>query len=144
MDGYYLNNNYDGVLGVEAEQALLAQTPDSLIDQRCRQVLANKDRLNWTIHRFGPMYIPRKGDIVKITPEMATIHKLILEWETGKKLKIDRNNNRVMADGKLFTTHRFEHNYYFMAGDNVMNSVDSRYHGPVPEEFIIGIVEWVI
>lgn len=31
-------------------------------------------------------------------------------------------------------------NYYFMAGDNVLNSHDSRYFGLVPEEYIVGVV----
>lgn len=29
-------------------------------------------------------------------------------------------------------------NWYFMGGDNMWNSQDSRYLGPIPEEFIIG------
>lgn len=30
------------------------------------------------------------------------------------------------------------HNYYFMGGDNCYNSQDSRYWGPLPEEYIVG------
>lgn len=45
----------------------------------------------------------------------------------------------ALADGKQITHHQFAHDYYFMAGDNVMNSNDSRYWGLVPKEFIIGV-----
>ena len=32
----------------------------------------------------------------------------------------------------------FMRNYYFMGGDNCYNSQDSRYWGPLPEEYIVG------
>ena len=35
------------------------------------------------------------------------------------------------------------HNYYFMAGDNVGASNDSRYWGLVPEEYIVGVVKYI-
>ena len=31
-----------------------------------------------------------------------------------------------------------------MAGDNVVNSADSRYWGLVPEEYVIGVIEWIV
>ena len=37
-------------------------------------------------------------------------------------------------------SYTFSKNYYFMAGDNVLNSHDSRYFGLVPEEYIVGVV----
>ena len=40
--------------------------------------------------------------------------------------------------------HQFRHDYYFMAGDNVVNSADSRYWGLVPEEYVIGVMEWAV
>ena len=39
--------------------------------------------------------------------------------------------------------HIFTHDYYFMAGDNVMNSSDSRNWGLVPEEYIVGVVTYI-
>lgn len=145
VNGHYRCNNYEGQLGVEAEQRRLECTPDSAVNRACRRVLACRDSgMAWTIHNFGPMYIPRKGDNMKITPETATVHKLLLEWETGKKIEIDWRQNIVTADGIPFASHRFSHNCYFMAGDNVLNSMDSRYQGTVPEEFIVGIVGAII
>ena len=35
----------------------------------------------------------------------------------------------------------FKDGYYFVAGDNVSNSSDSRRFGLIPEEFIIGVVK---
>ena len=34
--------------------------------------------------------------------------------------------------------YHFQENYYFMAGDNVFDSVDSRYWGLLPESYIAG------
>ena len=143
VGGHYRNNNYDGQLGLKDQQDLLAQTPDSMIDPRCKRVMRHKEADPWTLHDFGPLYIPRRGDVVEVTPTLAQAHKAILEWETGKRIKID-STGAVTANGKPFRRHRFKHNYYFMAGDNVLNSQDSRYFGVVPEEYIVGIVGKVI
>lgn len=144
VNGWYRNNNHDGQLGVAEEQRLLEQTPDSMIHRKCLRAMPKDKHIRWTIRNFGPMYIPRKGDMMDVTPETATIYRVILEWETGGPLDIDRERNRVMSAGREICRHRFLHNYYFMAGDNVMNSDDSRYKGPVPEEYIVGIVGWTL
>lgn len=145
VNGYYKNNNYDQPLGIEAEQERIVNTPDSILNNmRVLRAMPKDRHFHWTIRNFGPMYIPRKGDVMMITPESATIHKVILEWETGKEIGINWQDSVVTADGKPFKMHRFEHNYYFMAGDHVINSDDSRYKGPVPEEYIVGIVTHVI
>lgn len=138
--GYYRNNNYSGLLGVKSRQDMLARTPESGIERMCRRVMLHKDTERWTIHDFGPLYIPRKGDVVDITPKEAIAYKAMLEWETEKEIRVDTVSKMVTAGGKPFGRHRFRHNYYFMAGDNVMNSQDSRYFGVVPEEYIVGIV----
>lgn len=39
--------------------------------------------------------------------------------------------------------HIMEQNYYFVAGDNCIISSDSRYWGLVPEEFIVGRVDYI-
>lgn len=37
-------------------------------------------------------------------------------------------------------SYTFEHDYYFVLGDNSPDSCDSRYIGFIPDDFIIGIV----
>ena len=145
VDGHYRNNNYGGQLGLEAMQRRLQATPDSLLRRRrLLRSLPRNPHVRWTIRNFGPMYVPRKGDVMAVTPKSATIYKTILKWETGKDIDVDWEAGKVTADGKPFRCHRFSHNYYFVAGDNVLNSDDSRYFGPVPEEYIVGIVSKVI
>ena len=58
---------------------------------------------------------------------------------TSLELNDKEERGYALADGKPITHHQFANDYYFMAGDNVMNSNDSRYWGLVPKEFIIGV-----
>ena len=136
VEGHYHNNNYDGVLGLEEEQARLGNTPDSLLQGFWIPPYCN----GWNIKNFGPVYVPRKDDVVKVNALEAALYEVMLEWELGKDVTWDWGKNEAYANGRLLRQHRFRHNYYFMAGDNVFDSMDSRYWGLVPEEYIVGVV----
>lgn len=144
VDGHYRNSNYEGTLGVEAVQNRLEETPDSLLWSPALTTIPFDEHFSWNIHHFGPMYMPRKGDVMKITAKEARLYQIFLEWELGKKVDYDWEKGTAYADGEPLTRHQWEHGYYFMAGDNVMDSNDSRYWGLVPEEYIVGIVQYVI
>lgn len=146
VDGYYRNNNYKDSLGLEYMQKKLIQTSDSMISGMgiVLEAYPFDEKVGWKIKNFGPMYIPRKDDVINITPNEAAIYRRIFEWELGKKITWDWQNNIVYANGKPIKQHRFKHNYYFCSGDYVLYSDDSRYWGLVPEEFIIGIAAKVI
>ena len=142
-EGYYRNNNHKGVLGLESAQNALHAMTDSMIWRQALYAMPFDGHLPWTIRNMGPLYIPRKGDIIPITAKEACVYRMLLEWETGKKVDFDWNSNTAKINGKEFTSHTFSHNYYFMAGDNVCDSNDSRYWGLVPEEYIVGVVRCV-
>ena len=142
-EGYYRNNNHKGVLGLENAQNALHEMTDSMIWRQALYAMPFDGHLPWTIRNMGPLYIPRKGDIIPITAKEACVYRMLLEWETGKKVDFDWNSNTAKINGKEFTSHTFSHNYYFMAGDNVCDSNDSRYWGLVPEEYIVGVVRCV-
>lgn len=144
VNGHYRNNNYDGVLGIETEQCRMEQTPDSAIWQPLLATIPFDEHFPWTIKNFGPMYIPRKGDMMEVTAYEARLYQIFLEWELGKPIKYDWEKNTAYVDGKTLKRHRWKHNYYFMAGDNVMDSSDSRYWGLVPEEYIVGVVGYIL
>lgn len=124
---FYYNNNYKGELGIYECQQRLANTPDSLLESSIIAAMPYSKDYDWTIRDLGPLYIPRKGDIIKLGSKEKVVYSQILKWENAKG-----------------TSHRFKNNYYFMAGDNVSNSSDSRYWGLVPEDYIIGVVGWTI
>ena len=143
-NGLYVNNNYMGTLGVVSEQKKLSVMPDSTVDKRCLRAMPKDEHFDWTIRNFGPYYVPRKGDVMWMSPRTATMYKVLLEWELKTIVKIDWKRNLVMVGKKRLVYHRFLNDYYFMAGDNVLDSDDSRYKGPVPESYIVGIVSRII
>lgn len=142
VGGCYKNNNYKDSLGLQSMQKKLIETSDSTMQGMGIVLDAHpfEQNVGWKIKSFGPMYVPRCGDVVNISAREGAVYRRLLEWELGKKITWDWQKNVVYANGKLIKRHIFKHNYYFCAGDNVLDSNDSRYWGLVPEEYIIGVV----
>lgn len=143
-DGFYQNNNYKGIIGNRMSQALLSSQDINHVGNPNYRTFPKKRQIPWTIKNFGPYYVPRQGDVIRLDARNATIYKVQLEWELGKSVSVNWELNEVYAGGKRIRHHRFLHNYYFLAGDNVLSSDDSRYRGPVPEEYIIGIATRIL
>lgn len=139
-NGYFRNSNYDGVLGVEEEQRRLSETPDSLIADNVLHAFPFDFRhYGWTVKEFGPLYVPRAGGQVMLDTVNFQLYRLVIEYETGEKLRVDAQR-RLTLGGKPIDSYTFQGDYYFFCGDQVLNSNDSRYWGFVPEEFIVGVV----
>jgi signal peptidase I len=89
-----------------------------------------------TVHRSniqwysGVVYVPKKGDTLFLNRANRRLYHTLIAYET-KGLMPEKY-------------HICLNNYYFMCGDNVSESYDSRYFGFVPEEFIIGISKRVL
>ena len=92
--------------------------------------------VNWTIKDFGPLYIPAKGGRIWMTPVNGVLYRNAIEWEQKKKL-VQRGDIFLLNDS-IIQEYQFKEDYYFVAGDKVMYSKDSRYWGLLPEKFIVG------
>lgn len=140
-NGFYRNNNFDGTLGVIENQKELATMPDSVLMTKSGYITAWLTPVRWTIKNMGPYYIPRKGDVIRFSPNDVTLYHNIVKLETNQELTWNWEANSAMLDGKYIENYIFQGNYYFMAGDNVLESTDSRSWGLVPEEYIVGVVK---
>ena len=94
------------------------------------------DIVNWNIVSFGPLYLPAKGDVIEMSSKHVALYRNAIEWEQKKKLFL--RGDTILLNDSVIRTYRFKENYYFVAGDKVMNSQDSRYWGLLPERFIVG------
>ncbi len=97
--------------------------------------------ISWNIKDFGPLYIPGKGDSITLNQTNCRLYRKLIEWEQQGSLQY--KDSTIFLNGTPINGYRFQKNYYFMAGDNGMNSQDSRYWGLVPEEYIVGKA-WII
>ena len=90
----------------------------------------------WNIGDFGPLFIPASGSRICLTEREVPLYRRAIEWEQKKKL--DVKDGRVLLGDSAVHEYVFRKNYYFVGGDNVLYSQDSRYWGLLPEEYIVG------
>ena len=64
------------------------------------------------------------------------LYRQLISWEQKKKIRMDGNS--VLLGDSVISQYRFKKNYYFVSGDHMANSQDSRYWGMLPEEYIVG------
>lgn len=104
----------------------------------------NHPSIDWNINKFGPLMIPQKDSEITMNHKNYILYHVLIEWETNKRLTFNELNNCCYIDQEPILNYRFTNNYFFMAGDNLEESEDSRYWGLVPEPFIVGKVGFVL
>lgn len=106
------------------------------------KIFPGSKNVSWNSDNFGAIYIPKKGETVKITAESLPFYKRIIEVYEGREMgitnTIEKNGNEISLNRTPITEYTFKQDYYFMMGDNRHNSEDSRYWGFVPENHIVG------
>jgi len=142
--GYYKVRGFEGELGnVDSQREIEKITCDTTCMHRAdiSYWVAPfwHPVYHWNIRESGPLYIPKKGDKIRLDTINAPIYGKLIEWELDADITNEGNEFYAHGDS-LMGEHTVKDNYYFMAGDNGLDSQDSRFWGLVPEEFIVGRV----
>jgi signal peptidase I len=115
-------------------------SPD--IDSSSEGVFPNDQLHHWTRDNYGPIWIPKVGTSIQLTPLNYPIYERVIRTYEGNKL--DMRNGKVYINDREASSYTFKMNYYWMIGDNLHGSQDSRYWGFVPEDHLIGKVSEVL
>ncbi|MCU7618528.1 signal peptidase I [Chryseobacterium sp. PBS4-4] len=90
----------------------------------------------WNQDFYGPLKIPKKGDVVAINQETLPEYQWIISQYEHNKL--ENKNGKIFINGKETSQYTIQQDYYMMVGDNRDASLDARFFGFVPEENIVG------
>ena len=133
---YYIKGINEPIGNIEAQKRI-----EELHKEDAKGIVMNTypwDKyIDWTIQDFGPLYVPAKGQTVVMDSTVVKLYRKLVEWEQKKPLT--RKENKVYLGDSLIQEYRFQENYYFMGGDYMENSKDSRYWGLLPEPYIVGV-----
>ncbi|HOK13337.1 MAG TPA: signal peptidase I [Candidatus Kapabacteria bacterium] len=97
---------------------------------------------NWTHDNYGPIRIPKKGDVINLSLDNLDEWDIFIKRE-GNDLKVE--GNQIIINGKPTDKYIVQRDYCFGIGDNRDFSLDSRYWGFIPYDNVLGkplIIYW--
>ena len=99
-------------------------------------VFPQDSTIRWNLSNWGPLYLPKQGDSILLNRRNYQLYWRCLDYETNTH--IEHKDSAFWINGEPCSYYVFKKDYYFMLGDNLKNSNDSRYWGALPEDFILG------
>ena len=91
----------------------------------------------WSLENYGPIVIPQKGMTVELNPKNILLWQNAINTDYGSKI-ISVEGTVINLNNQPIREYTFKQDYYFVLGDNRKNSIDSRYFGYIPQEWLIG------
>jgi signal peptidase I len=91
---------------------------------------------HWAIDNFGPIFLPKAGSTIPLTPENYAVYERVIR--TYEDNDFEKKNGKYYLNGQEVTQYTFKRNYFWMMGDNRHDSQDARLWGFVPEDHIVG------
>lgn len=140
-EGLYKVAGVKDSLGHYPSQQRFYEIPPERLDGSVYHCFPYDEQYAWTSKNFGPLYVPAKGDTMNMTTKNLPLYRNLLVYETGKSATAHKG--QVFLGDSLIRQYVFQKNYYFMTGDYVFDSKDSRYWGLLPEDHIVGKVAFV-
>ena len=136
-NSYYYNRGYEGAFGdMLSQEDLLHTKPDDLGYNI--ETFPRLPELGWTIYNMGPLTVPEIGMEIELDYLNTHLYALAIEAEVGAKPIW--KDGKCVINGEYCKKYKFKNDYYYLVGDNVINSLDSRCFGFVPKEYIVGVV----
>ena len=133
---YYIKGINEPIGNIEAQKRI-----EKLQKENVRGIVMDTypwDKyIDWTIQDFGPLHVPARGQTVAMDSTAVKLYRNLIEWEQKEKLTFQ--GKKVFLGDSLIQKYCFQENYYFMGGDYMENSKDSRYWGLLPEPYIVGV-----
>jgi signal peptidase I len=134
-NGIYRVKNVSDTLGHYANQKKLSEMSPEDFPPHIYKCFPDTV-YGWNILNFGPVYIPGENDTVAIDTMNIRLYRKLIEYETQQPVEV--RDGQVFISDQPASEYIFRQNYYFVAGDYVRDSRDSRYWGLLPEDHIAG------
>lgn len=99
------------------------------------------EHYRWNRDHYGKFYIPKKNDVLQLDTMNLDLYASIIEQENNT---LSVSGDSILINEQKVRSYKVQQNYYFMMGDNRDNAVDSRIWGFLPENKIIGKVEYLL
>jgi signal peptidase I len=146
----FMNGGYDGytptVVMVPLSNAAAAELASKSITLSVEAVMdaphapadlfPNVPDIDWTVDNYGPVHIPAKGEVLKLTMDNLPFYRRVVTAYEHNTLEV--RNGLIFINGQQTDSYTVKQDYYWMMGDNRHCSQDSRYWGFVPEDHIAG------
>lgn len=142
-DGHYSFFMLDSVAKIIALDSGVAKITKQLENKHFwnETVFPYKMSFAWNGDQFGPLYIPKKGDTIKVDSSNFNLYERVITVYEGNVLELI--NGKYYINGDSSSSYVIKMNYYFVMGDNRHDSKDSRYFGFLPEDHIISKASFI-